>query len=171
MLYRLCHPRYILANTSQVKGSFFTPDTPWADVQHLERLLSPYESFAWPLQGLFPFVNAQNVIASITGWRRRSDLMSGTTTSSTTSTEGSRFLVIAGEHDVLCTPVVLEDAANRYRKAFQQVLERGKLDEARNAARDDGVRFMVIPGVAHHIQNHAEWQRGADEILNWLQQF
>lgn len=181
MLYRLCHPRYILANTSQVKGSFFTPDTPWPVVHHLERLLSPYESFAWPLQGLIPFVNARNVVSSIMGWRLRSASASGISTPMATPRIRSRLLVIAGEHDVLCTPSVLQDAAMRYRAAFRQMLQEGKLDGLDTAGErghtanehedgDEGVSFRVIKGVAHHIQNHVEWQKGAEEILQWAEQ-
>jgi hypothetical protein len=32
----------------------------------------------------------------------------------------------------------------------------------------DGVRFCVVSGLGHHLQNHVEWQKGAAEIEDWV---
>jgi pimeloyl-ACP methyl ester carboxylesterase len=163
--YRLFHPRYILANTRQVHDAFFTASTPTSVVQNLERLLSPYESMLWPMQALFRFVTGPDVISSIVGW--------------TSGAAGlrSRFLVLAAEYDVLCTPAILEDAAERYRRGFRELVKRGKIDGLREedlikqderGGDCDGVRFRVVKGLGHHLQNHVEWERGAEEILSWV---
>jgi hypothetical protein len=173
--YRLFHPRYLLATTSQIHTAFFTPSTPRTVVKHLQNLLSPYESMLWPLQTLFRFVTGPDVLSSITGWRLRS------TTGTATPLVTDRLLVLAAEHDVLCTPEILRDAAKRYRSAFREAFRlemleglAGNNDVKRLRLREDtsegeeGVSFRVVKGVAHHLQNHVEWERGAKEILEWV---
>lgn len=88
---------------------------------------------------------------------------------------GSRLFILAAEHDVLCTPELLHDAAERYRKGFGEVVRRGKIEgvgeQDLGGADEDwnGVRFRGVKGVAHHLQNHVEWERGADEVLEWVE--
>ncbi|KAF2871789.1 Alpha/Beta hydrolase protein [Massariosphaeria phaeospora] len=174
--YRLFHPRYVFTNTSQVHSAFFTPSTPVSVVQHLERLLSPYESMLWPLQSMFRFVTGGDVLSSITGWK----LSRAKTTELDSPPAGvsARMLILAAEHDVLCTPNILLDAAQRYRVAFREMVLRGKIDgvsnlhirsESEQGDDWDGVSFKVVPGVGHHLQNHVEWERGAQEILAWVE--
>ncbi|KAJ8110912.1 hypothetical protein OPT61_g6368 [Boeremia exigua] len=148
--YRLFHPRYILANTKQVHDAFFTASTPTSVVKQLESLLSPYESMLWPMQALFRFVTGPDVI---------------------------RFLVLAGEQDVLCTPSILKDAASRYGAAVQQCARMGKLDgfsgndiKFGSDGEGSGVGFKVAKGLGHHLQNHIEWERGAQQILEWVEE-
>jgi len=143
-------------------------------VQALERLLSPYESMCWPMQGLSPFVTGPDVVSRITGWMPRK------TSSQKPAGITPRFLVLAAEHDVLCKPSVLEDAANRYRAAFNHCVRHGKLDgvsdfDARVEGSDeesegrDGVAFTVVKGLGHHLQNHVAWERGAMAVLGWVE--
>lgn len=127
------------------------------------------------MQALFPFVTGPDVVSQISGWKARKPVLgvrqmpSGIT---------PRFLVLAAEHDVLCTPLVLEDAAERYRAAFHHCVRVGKLDgvgeedarvESSDAEGDDrdGVAFTVVKGLGHHLQNHVEWERGAEALLRW----
>lgn len=137
-------------------------------------MLSPYESMLWPLQALFRFVTGQDVISSIEGWAPRNSSSSGECAGIT-----PRFLVVAGENDVLCTPSILRDAADRYRTAFQYCVRMKKLDgisedDVLTAGGEDdgydGVSFKVVKELGHHLQNHVEWQRGAEEILRWAQE-
>ncbi|KAH8728655.1 Alpha/Beta hydrolase protein [Phaeosphaeriaceae sp. PMI808] len=174
LYYRFFHSRYLLATTKQVHDAFFTPDTPTSVVKDLERLLSPYESVCWPVQTLSPFVTGADVVSHITGWAPRK-------TSSKKANEPigiiPRFLVLAAEHDVLCTPPVLRDAAKRYRAAFHLCIRVGMLAVSEEDARiedsdeegedRDGVAFVVVKGLGHHLQNHVEWERGAEAILKW----
>jgi hypothetical protein len=141
-------------------------------VRDLERLLAPYESMCWPMQALAPFVTGPDVVSRITGWSPRKSKTDGPTGIT------PRFLVLAAEHDVLCTPPVLRDAARRYRTAFHHCVRLGKLDgvsdyDVREAdsgeegEERDGVAFTVIEGLGHHLQNHVEWERGAEAVLRW----
>lgn len=170
--YRLFHPRYILATTKQVHDAFFTASTPTSVVKELESLLSPYESMLWPIQALFRFVTGPDVISSIVGWSLKkapeSDKPAGVI---------PRLLVLAGEKDVLCTPSILKDAAERYGAAFQHCVRAGGVDglsesDLSSASGDetDGVSFKVAGGLGHHLQNHVEWEKGAEQILRWVEQ-
>lgn len=185
--YRAYHPRYVLANTQQVHDAFFTPSTTTSVVKSLERLLSPYESMLWPMQCLFRFVTGADVLSSITNWNPPKPA-SSSSHSSTKHFEKDgqapgvtqKLLVLAAEHDVLCTPAILLDAAQRYRTAFRDMVQSGKIKGIASSAMRtgeghggegdwDGVAFAVVPGVGHHLQNHVEWERGAEEILKWVE--
>jgi hypothetical protein len=168
----------LLATTKQVHDAFFTKSTPTSVVRELERLLSPYESMCWPMQALSPFVTGPDVITRITGWKPRN-----VTDSKTNEPAGiaPRFLVLAAEHDVLCTPAVMQDAAQRYRTAFHDCVRIGKLDgvseddirveESENEGeKRDGVAFTVVKGLGHHLQNHVEWEKGAEAVLRWVRE-
>ncbi|KAF2031543.1 alpha/beta-hydrolase [Setomelanomma holmii] len=175
--YRCCHSKYLMATTKQVHDAFFTVDTPTPIVQNLEGILSPYESMCWPMQALSPFVTGPNVVSRITGWSPRkprsieADSPAGIM---------PRILVLAAEHGVLCTPLVLEDATKRHLAAFHHCVRTGKLDgvsesDARMEGSDeesedrDGVAFTVVKGLAHHLQNHGYWEKGAEVLLRWTE--
>lgn len=125
----------------------------------------------WPMQALFRFVTGPDVISSIVGWRLKK-----ATDSDKYADLSSRFLILAGEEDVLCTPSILKDAANRYDAAFHHCMATGKLDDVSESnvtleSEDlSGVTFKVAKGLGHHLQNHVEWERGAEEVLQWLEQ-
>ncbi|KAF2268756.1 alpha/beta-hydrolase [Lojkania enalia] len=176
--YRLFHPRYVLANTEQVRAAFFKASTPVPVVKHLEGLLAPYESMLWPVQMLPRFATGGDVISSILGWSPRKTISSVKHTDRPIGIS-QRMMVLAAEHDVLCQPGLLLDAAQRYRASFWELVQNKKLDgvsgsdlRIENDQGDDwdGVRFRVVPGVAHHLQNEVEWEKGAREILAWMEQ-
>jgi hypothetical protein len=121
-----------------------------------------------------PFVTGPDVVTRIVGWKPRKN--SGEKAAGVTP----RVLILAAEHDVLCTPSVLEDAAKRYRVAFHYCVRVEKLDgvseqDARVETGDeeqddrDGVAFTVVKGLGHHLQNHVEWARGAEVVLRWAE--
>lgn len=174
--YRLFHPRYILATTKQVRDPFFTQSTPMPVVKALERILSPYESMLWPVQALSPIVTGPDVIQSITGWKPRQPKQVAESESSV----APRLFVLAAEFDILCTPPLLRDAAQRYRAAFLESVRLRKLDglpeqighsEDDKSGESNGVKFEVVKGVAHHLQNHVEWEKGAEVVLDWVEEF
>ncbi|KAF1846813.1 uncharacterized protein K460DRAFT_367566 [Cucurbitaria berberidis CBS 394.84] len=166
--YRLFHSKYHLATTKQIHNAFFSPQTPTSTVRDLECLLAPYESMCWPMQALSADVTGPDVIEQITGWTP------GKPSSMNAAPAGvpPRFLVLAAEHDVLCMPPVLLDAARRYHAAFHYCVRMGKLDGVSESdirvmqEEWDGVIFRVVKGVAHHLQNYVEWDKGAKEILS-----
>jgi pimeloyl-ACP methyl ester carboxylesterase len=174
MPYRLFHPRYPLATTSAVKSSFFSPGMPLSRVSVFERLLAPYESLRWPLQMLPPVGKAVNILRSITGWR----------TGAVKESDGSRpghtlvndcLFVLAAEHDVLCRPPILRAMAQKYRQGLADLIApadpeiQAELTDPDADPKDwEGVRFRIVKGVAHHMQNEVEWERGAEGIAIWL---
>ena len=128
----------------------------------------------WPMQALCRFVTGPDVISSIVGWRFRKSPDPGEQT-----VIARRMLVLAGAKDVLCTPSILKDAAERYNAAFQHCVRVGRVDgisegdfvtEGGNDDGWDGVSFRIVKGLGHHLQNHVEWKRGAEEVLGWVQQ-
>lgn len=172
--YRFFHSRYLLVNTKQVHDAFFTASTPTAVVQDLERILSPYESMCWPMQALPAFVTGPDVVSHITGWKPRKPAIPKAPAAGV----APRLLVLAAEKDVLCTPSVLLDAAKRYRAGFQHCVRVGALSgveekDVRNESTEsetwDGVDFKLVKGLGHHLQNHVEWERGAEEVLRWTE--
>lgn len=117
----------------------------------------------WPVQALFKFVTGPDVLSSITGWSAEAD-----------AGVSHNMLVLAAEHDVLCTPAISKDAAERYRAAFVDSVKHGKVDGIKatdlQPAKEQGVMFKVVKGVAHHLQNDVEWEKGAQVILEWIEQ-
>ncbi|KAK7187652.1 hypothetical protein DPSP01_004488 [Paraphaeosphaeria sporulosa] len=170
--YRGYHSRYLLANVEQVKDAFFTAETPLRHVESFAKLLSPYESMLWPMQALNAFVTGPDVLSSITGWVRRGFVPSTSPSDKPVSEPSQRLFILAAQRDVLCTPTILEDAARRYRRAFRDMSLDNRLVFAQEQQDEevDGVRFRVVDGVAHHMQNHEEWGKGADEVQKWLEQ-
>ncbi|KAF2451716.1 alpha/beta-hydrolase [Karstenula rhodostoma CBS 690.94] len=169
--YRGYHSRYLLATVKQVQDAFFTAETPVRHVQTFAKLLSPYESMLWPMQALNAFVTGPDVLSSITSWAHRRSVPSTSTSDRPMSESNQRLFILAAEKDVLCTPAILEDAAQRYRRAFKEMASNDL--EGSNLKQDDmenRVRFRVVDGVAHHLQNHEEWGKGADEVRKWLEQ-
>lgn len=135
----------------------------------------------WPLQCLFRFVSGPDVLKSILGWDGKGD---------ESKSSVSRLFVLAAEHDVLCTPAISRDAALWYRAVNWELgraqpsrssafgketvgkegerYGQGKEDTVLRKSDEDGVRFCVIPGLGHHLQNHVEWEMGAREIEEWV---
>lgn len=126
----------------------------------------------WPMQALFRFVTGPDVIRSIVGWAPKNASGSGTSIGLT-----ARFLVLAGEQDVLCTPTILKDAAERYGAAVRQCAKMGRLNgisesdiKSEDVDEGSGVAFKVAKGLGHHLQNHVKWERSAEHILKWVEQ-
>lgn len=126
------------------------------------------------MQALFPIVTGPDVIQSIVGWKPKQPAKSGTGKKTGVV---SRLFVLAAEFDVLCTPSVLLDAAKRYRTAFLDCVRLKKLDGVSEDSIDtaidesadcNGVKFEIVKGVAHHLQNHVDWEKGAEALLDWV---
>ena len=118
------------------------------------------------MQALFAFVTGPDVLSSITGWTRNGD---------NSSRLRQSLLVLAAEKDVLCTPSIMKDAAQRYQEALTRMVVNEKFGDKNKFNlsfhdEQEGVRFRVVKGLAHHLQNHQEWERGADEIRRWVEQ-
>lgn len=182
MPYRLFHPRYPLATTAAVKSSFFSPSMPLHLVTVFEQYMSPYESLWWPLQMILPVGKPVDILRGIVGSKVQPRTRKGREdydgNSNHRGTVKQCLFVIAAEHDVLCRPKLMRDMAQKYRRGLADLV--GSQDEKlrmRLADPDvepeewEGVRFRVVKGVGHHLQNEVEWERGIEEIELWLDEF
>lgn len=127
------------------------------------------------MQCVSRFITGPDVLSSIVGWK---DSESGSEHSKRTGMT-SRLLVLAAEKDVLCTPAILQDTAQRYRAAFKDMVKTHKIDgppdptldaDSKDSSDSCGVRFRVVEGLGHHLQNHVEWEKGAEVVMEWYAQ-
>ncbi|KAF2204404.1 alpha/beta-hydrolase [Delitschia confertaspora ATCC 74209] len=188
--FRLFHPRYPLATPHMIKAAFFSSQMPISEVRHFDRLLSPYESLLWPIQMIPPVATGIDILRGITGWGWQTGKLSSSSAASSEnnfvgnrdvgdrpkSAQKSEFneylFILAAERDVLCHPPILYSMMQKYQGALADFVQEDSALPAKNgggsSCGDGGVRFRIVPGVAHHLQNDVEWQRGAQEILEWL---
>lgn len=159
------HPRSPLSSTTLVHRAFFSPAFPVARVKEFETHMPAFESILWPLGMMFPFVNTRNVLKNLLGW-------------STASKE--RVLVLAGSEDALMGVKLMLRMAKHYRKAFTVLVRqkhlRADLVEAETEIEDKdgssgrGVRFGVVDGAGHHMQNDLQWEDSAQQLLSFVEQ-
>jgi pimeloyl-ACP methyl ester carboxylesterase len=118
--------------------------------------MTEFESMLWPLGMMFPFVNVQNVLRSIVGWRHGQ----------------SRLLVIAGGKDTLMGVPLMEKMAAAYRftlsKIFQ-TLPTSSMVDSQDSQRP-GVEFAVVEGSGHHLQNDLQREECAGKLLEFIDQ-
>jgi hypothetical protein len=163
------HPRSPLSSTSLVHRAFFSSSFPTDRVRDFEQYMPEYESLAWPLGMIFPFVNIRRVLMNIVGWRYGQQ----------------RLLIVAGEKDTLMGVSFMRQMATKYRRSVvtpvQGLLPKdGKeIDPDKtndlNTRQDgngstNGVRFEVIKRSGHHLQNDLQWEECANQILCFLDQ-
>jgi hypothetical protein len=132
-----------------------------------------YESLVWPLNMMLSFVNVRNVLKNILGWGNEHGQQ--------------RLMMIAGERDTLMGVTLMRRMAASYRQGFVSLAR--KLFFGENfalAAQDsdtpaeevdegvesvsDGVRFAIVKGSGHHVQNDLQWETCALRILEFLDQ-
>ena len=63
----LGHPRSPLSSTSLVHAAFFSPEFPEDEVKTFELLLTEYESYQWPMQMMWRFVDRERVLQGVGG--------------------------------------------------------------------------------------------------------
>ncbi|KAI0469206.1 Alpha/Beta hydrolase protein [Xylaria cf. heliscus] len=156
------HPNSPLSHPSLVKRIFFSKDYDEGKLAEFQSRLCRYESFLWPLGMMSRFVDAKNVLRSITGWGL-----------------SNRVLIMAGTEEKLMTKPTQEKSAETYRTAFSELVREEILD-----AKDDtihampgegdldnaghGVELAWVPGAGHHLQNDTTWEIGAAKLLAFL---
>lgn len=118
--------------------------------------MAEFESMLWPLGMMFPFVNVQNVLRSIVGWKHGQ----------------SRLLVVAGGKDTLMGVSLMERMAAAYRFTLSKILR--TLPASSIAGSEDtkspGIEFAVIEGSGHHLQNDLQWEECAGKVLEFISQ-
>jgi pimeloyl-ACP methyl ester carboxylesterase len=139
-----------LSSTKLVKQAFFCDDFSIEKVASFERYMPRMESFAWPMGQNFRFANFYSILQRIAGWGM-----------------GQRMLVLAGEKDRLVDLNVAEREVREARKAFIDLVNAGKIE----AKQEDqfGVRYYVVKGAGHHIQNDLQFEDGARELLEFYE--
>lgn len=133
---------------------------PTEKVQAFEKLLSPYESFLWPIGMLQPFANVHNILQGIVSW--------GTS---------DRLMILGGENDKLMTMSIMHKVADAYRPAFRGLIGSKRIEakckQLRAQGEDDfgdGVRFAIVPSAGHYIPNDEPWAIGAKETLSFYEE-
>lgn len=119
------------------------------------------ESFAWPMRQNFRFGTFENILMRIRGW--------GT---------GQRVLVLAGEQDRLVSLNVTRREAQEAREAFVKLVDTNKIEEKIDeVVQEDalesvghGVRYYVVKGAGHHLQNDLQWEVGVHQLVEFYDQ-
>ncbi|KAF9457200.1 Alpha/Beta hydrolase protein [Collybia nuda] len=152
------HPRSPLSSTTLIHRAFFCPSFPINAVEDFEPHMPAFESLLWPLGMMVPFINTGSVLKNILGW---SPMLK------------DRLFVMAGSEDTLMGTTLMCRMAQHYRKAFRVLVKRKILRVDPDAAEPpscDGVRFGVIEGAGHHMQNDLQWQESAHQLLAFIEQ-
>lgn len=140
----LGNPMSPLSSAFLVKQAFFSAKFPLEMVEAFMRNMPTYESFLWPLNLMFRVADPSKVLSNI----------------KQVNQDGSNetLLVMAGEEDKLMSLDLMERQVAEYRSASEK--EKG----------ESTVRYEVIKGAGHHLQNDLQWEDGADVLLDWYTQ-
>ncbi|KAF4564538.1 hypothetical protein EYR40_010704 [Pleurotus pulmonarius] len=152
------HPNSPLSSTGLVKRAFFCDAKPDSEVDAFAQKMSYYESFLWPLgMMLGRLVDVRNVVKRISGWESR----------------GCSLMVLAAEKDRLMSIKQMKGAAEHYRGGLMDLIRTKKLDSVESGDPEgdvSGVRFRVVAGAGHHLQNDIQWHEGACEVVGFYEQ-
>lgn len=181
----LCHPISPLSSESLVRAVFFgdrardekAANAEWerndVDVEEFMRWMPKYESLIWPLQMMGSFwgwlmgrprwLDVKSVISRVDGIRG-----------------SDRLCVMVGSKDVLMDVEMCRKATEEYRRGFveselEKKIERiagHELENGETAGADteskNGVRFVVVHGAGHHIQNDVQWKVAAEALRRFV---
>ncbi|KAF2838796.1 alpha/beta-hydrolase [Patellaria atrata CBS 101060] len=141
------HPNSPLSSRRLVKQAFFCDAYPDERVDEFAKEMSYYESYLWPIGMMFgSFVNVKNILQQIVGWGI-----------------GERVLILAAENDRLMSVEQMQRAADTYRTGVTDLVGTKKLETKRQ-----GVRFGLVRGAGHHLQNDLQWEDGAEKFLDCI---
>lgn len=167
----LQHPRSPLSSTKLVKRAFFCDAFPDDHVAEFEKWMPEYESLAWPIGMMYPFLTAKEVLGGIDGLEKG----------------GERVMVMAGTADRLMSPDIMSKMAQGYREALVELGRERQFvpDEAPKLASETivskdgyeariehlgGVQLAMVDGAGHHLQNDLQRQVGGQALLNFVGQ-
>lgn len=163
MFIHFWHPNSPLSNIRLVKQAFFCREKPDEEVDAFARLMAPYESFLWPIGMMFKgYVSVPKIIESIVGW--------GTS---------ERIFILSAENDALMSVKQMRGAAEHYRVGVADLVKEKKLEaktgdlvlnEKTTENDGNGVRFRIVPGAGHHVQNDIQWEDGAKAVVEFYEQ-
>jgi hypothetical protein len=148
------------------KKAFFSDGIPDDYLLNFQNRICPYESFLWPLSMMRSFVDFRRILQQINEWG-----------------SGQRVLVMSGTKDELMTVPIMKDLASSFRSALSGLVEGKKLEAGAETAHEEpldgeggldtigrGVRFCLVPGAGHHLQNDVMWEVGAKKLLDFYEQ-
>ena len=119
---------------------------------------------------MLPFINTRKVLQGILGWGGR------------LTVGHQRVMVLAGGQDTLMRPSLMARTADGYVRAYRNSINKAMLksklckdvekDDSRKSflTTADGVRFVIVDGAGHHLQNDLQWEEGAKQILSFINQ-
>ncbi|KAK3387565.1 Alpha/Beta hydrolase protein [Podospora didyma] len=169
MLFHGGHPNSPLSHPALTRKVFFSEAVSDAYMESFQRRMNTYESLLWPLGMFRAFVNPQKLLEQISSFSSR-------------GTGQQRILVLFGGGDKIMTFPIMEKLANTYRKAISSLAGQKKLDdrvddtvenipgEGDQDTAGQGVRFCVVTGAGHHVQNDVNWEVGAKKLLTFYEQ-
>lgn len=135
------HPRSPLSSTKLVHQAFFCPEFPVEEVRPFERLMSEYESYLWPVNIMYRFVDAKRVLLACRG----------------------QLLVLAAERDRLMALPLMKRTSEEYKQAAKELAEDKKV-----SASEQAVQFKIVERSGHHLQNDLQWKDAAAKLLAWM---
>jgi hypothetical protein len=150
MLRDWYHPRSPLSSTALVHAAFFSPKFPDSQVKLFEQIMSPTESFLWPLSMMWRFVDNKRVLSGC----------------------GLRLLLLAAEKDKLMTLPIMQRNAAEYAASLEEMKQDSFiLEETRNISIKGKVTFKIVQGSGHHLMNDLQWMDAARSFEDWLEDF
>jgi hypothetical protein len=166
LLLHLGHPNSPLSHPALTRRIFFHGPLSDTYLEEFQRHMNPYECFWWPLTMARSFASFPRILMQIHGWGRDNS---------------SRVLVLGGECDKLVMLPVMKKLADAFRGTYCRLVKEKKIDAGKVSAgplagaggedtQADGVRFCVVPGAGHHMQNDIGWEVGAQKLLEFYQQ-
>ncbi|KAF2754626.1 alpha/beta-hydrolase [Pseudovirgaria hyperparasitica] len=142
VVLHLWHPTSPLSTDALVKRVFFSDEKSDEEVAVFRQNMAPYESYWWPMSMMWTFADAGRVLQSIKGWNQAE---------------------------------IMEQLSAWYRSAFDSMRKtdnpKGSGSEiVKSQMRGEGVRFEMVEGAGHHVQNDVQWEDGALKILDFYEQ-
>ena len=165
MVFHGWHPNSPLLHPLLTKRVFFSNGISESYLLEFQRRICPYESFLWPLGMMRRFTDAEVIAQQISGWG-----------------SGQRILVMSGTEDKLMTVPVMQKLAAFFRDAVTRLAQGRKNDavvveqseslegEGGLDTVDRGVRYCLVPGAGHHLQNDVMWEVGARKLAAFYDQ-
>jgi hypothetical protein len=161
MLKHFGHPLSPLSSTKLVKQAFFSDAYPIAKVPEFEKRMPRYESYLWPMGQMWRLATGLNVVRNIIGWG-----------------SSERIALITGGNDRLIAGNLSQRAAGEFRVAFDDAVVKGEIEakatevviEENGESTGLGVRYYIVQGAGHHLQNDLQREDGAAKLLEFYEQ-
>jgi hypothetical protein len=168
------HPTSPLSSDRLVHGAFFCKSFPRSAVSVFAQWMPSYESMKWPMAMMGSFTAWWKGLPS---WLNLKDILSNVT-SVQSHLRGDHVCIMVGSEDVLMDLDMARKQTSEYRAALRMSASPGKQDSNSEERADgstttdsgDGVRFVIVHGAGHHLQNDLQRDAGAEALLAFARQ-